>query len=56
MKWQTHLFNHSKLIDLDCSAWMHKKDKWTILYSQMEARFVQMSTIVNNNYDNISVQ
>lgn len=48
-KWQTHSFNHSKLIDLDCSAWMHKKDKWAILYSQMEARFVQIFTNVHDS-------
>ena len=26
---------------------MHKKDKWAILYSQMEARFVQIFTNVH---------
>ena len=45
-KWQTHSSNHYKLIDLDCSSWMHKKHKCAVLYSQMDARFVQILTNV----------
>ena len=48
-KWQTHSSNHSKLIDLDCSAWMHRKDKCAILYSDMEARFLQIFTNVRHS-------
>ena len=48
-KWQTHSSHHSKLIDLDCSAWMHKKGKCAISYSQMEARFLQIFTNVRRS-------
>ena len=37
---------------------MHKIDRYAVLYLQMEElyRFSPMSTMLNNNFDNISVQ